>query len=302
MKIFLSFLIVIVPIFTAIASVAVSTFTKGDVKLIRYKDGKKTESKVEKGTKFESKDIIKTGKNAKVDIRFDNGSKITLFKESNFYIDSKNGTTVVRGKTDNEVQENSSFWNFFSSPKDKKFKFFQPNGKISTVGVRGTKFTLNTGTDNTESNVKVYEGSVLVSTPGEEDRIVEPLQKYVADNREVMPFDPNKPDPIRSIPVEEDISEKKDEEVAVLTETEEKSSSEENKKIITEEHTDGTRGQVTDREEKESQVVSKPQSVNNNNFIPQTYYYKWDSYMGGYYIYKCECVGPDQCTCEKMPK
>ena len=284
-----------IPIF-AIGSVAVSTFAKGNVDLIRYESGKKKESKVTKGTEFYSKDIIKTGKDGKVDIQFENGSKITVYQNGNFYIDSESVTTVVGGKTDNDVNKNTSIWNVFSSKKEKKFKFFEPSGVISTAGVRGTKFTLNTGTDNTESNVKVYEGSVVVSSPGKEDRIVEPLHKYVADNREVVPFNPAEPDPVRSSPALEEkpvILEdqaKIEEETPQISQKEDRAIPEKTKEIP----------QETKMEKEEVTTVSE--STTNPVTKGETYYYKWESAYSGYYIYKCDSTDSINYKCEKMNK
>lgn len=268
MNYIISLLLIIVPIIPIFSadSVAVSTFVKGKAQLIRYVSGKQKKSKIVKGTVFHPKDIVKTGKNGKVDIKFKNGSKVTVLKNSNFYIDSSSTSTVMQGKTKNNVEKNkdSSFWSMFSSKKEKKkFKFFESAKKISTAGVRGTTFSLDTGSEKEKANVKVYEGSVIIDSPGKESIIVNENEMYVAGNKKVIPFDPNQTTLSHSKPLEPTPKKELTKEIPKVTK-------------------------------------EKPFKVSNTPKKPSIHYFEWRSKTGNHYSYECICKGAEDCKCEGM--
>ncbi len=164
----------------------------GEVTVIRANG---TEGKpVTEGSEFKPGDVLMTGKNSSVMLKFGDGSRLLLQGESSltFEVLEKYGDPDVpnirlrlhRGRVDTQVAPNES--------PDRRFEIRTPAG---SAGARGTRFRVGADDDTRQLFTEVTHGVVAVAGGGEELSVEERFGTVVEAGRPPIPPLPLLPAP-----------------------------------------------------------------------------------------------------------
>lgn len=140
------------------------------------------------GTVLLQNDRIKTGRNAKVEIQFDDGSRIQLLSNSTIYL--KEYSYSRKRRRANINLKNGSL--FADVTKLGRYSSFKVTSITATVGVRGTQFYVSID-DQEKVKVELYKGKVVVEANNKKVALKAGQETVI-----LLGQAPIKPRPIRS--------------------------------------------------------------------------------------------------------
>lgn len=116
---------------------------------------------------LQENDYVKTGPKSKVEIRFDDGSRMQVFSNSTAIL--KTYSKSKKGRNSNiAIQKGSAYTKVNKLRKNSSFRVSSVSG---VAGVRGTEFYVSVD-DSEKMNIEVYEGSVNVKSSKTDENTV----------------------------------------------------------------------------------------------------------------------------------